>query len=223
MDSHAVENVLLFARAVIAGFVVAVPVGAIGAMCLRRALQGQWLMGLVTGCGAALADCILAFVAVFGLSIITKHLLENQEPLQLVGGVFLVVIGAHMIRSRHVVPHPDSVDAVRPAVRTREVVGAFFSGFSLTIINPATFLAFVGVFAGLFADRTITMNLVTEGLLLGGVFAGSMLWWIVLTGGSAALRHHLPHRVVAGINGGLGVIVLGFGVFSLFMFAQHHF
>ena len=100
-ESGQVFNVLLFVKAVLAGFIVAVPIGAIGAMCLRRALQGRWLAGLVTGLGAALADAVLATAAMLGLTLLTHYLLENQRPVLLVGGVFLIGVGIRMIRTRH--------------------------------------------------------------------------------------------------------------------------
>lgn len=214
------DSGLLFAKSMMAGFVVAVPVGAIGAMCLRRAFHGEWISGLVTGAGAALADSVLAGAAVFGLSLITRHLLENSALLRLAGGVFLIVLGLHMVRSRHDQPGRDVVRTADGVPRIRDVVGDVATGFALTIINPATFLAFVGVFAGLglFADQPAT--LLTEGLVRAGVFSGSMLWWATLTGGSAALRHHLPHGLVAGINGALGFALAVFGVVSLAAFVQ---
>ena len=52
------------------------PIGAIGAMCLRRALQGRWVVGLLSGTGAAIADMALAMAAMFGLSLLTHYILE---------------------------------------------------------------------------------------------------------------------------------------------------
>jgi putative LysE/RhtB family amino acid efflux pump len=214
------DSGLLFAKSVVAGFVVALPVGAIGAMCLRRAFHGRWISGLVTGAGAALADSVLAGAAVFGLSLITRHLLEKSALLRLGGGVFLIVLGIHMVRSRHARPAADLAGSETDGLSVREILADLATGFALTMINPATFLAFVGVFAGLglFADQPAT--LLTEGLVLAGVFSGSMLWWATLTGGSAALRHHLPHGFIAGINGVLGIALVVFGVVSLAAFVQ---
>ena len=95
-----VINLVLFPKALLAGFIVAVPIGAIGAMCLRRALQGRWVIGLTTGFGAALADAMLATAAMLGLTLLTHYLLENQRPVLLVGGVFLIFIGIRMLIKR---------------------------------------------------------------------------------------------------------------------------
>ena len=95
-----VDNFVLLFKAALAGFIVAVPIGAIGAMCLRRALQGRWIIAITTGFGAAAADALLATAAMLGLTLLTHYLLENQKPVLLVGGAFLIVIGVRMLLKR---------------------------------------------------------------------------------------------------------------------------
>lgn len=191
------------------------PVGAIGAMCLRRALQGLWLDGLCTGVGAALADTVLAATAMLGLTLLSHYLLDNGEPLRLVGGIVLIYLGVRMIRTRamHLQENIEVSDA--PTRGWRWWIGDFATGFGLTIINPATLLAFAGVLAGfgLFAGHA--RALLANWTVLIGIFAGSMLWWVVLIVAASAMRRHAPNYVVSAINGGLGVMVLGFGVVSI--------
>jgi threonine/homoserine/homoserine lactone efflux protein len=210
-----VTSLFLLIKSILAGFIVAVPIGAIGAMCLRRALQGRWAVGLITGSGAAMADSILAAAAMFGLTLITRYIFEHQGPVLLVGGLFLIIIGARMIRRRR--PRLDRVDGDVPPqlLSIRSSLSAFSTGFALTIINPATFIAFVGVFAGmqLFKDRPSA--LIDNWSVVVGTFIGSMLWWITLTGTAYAVRRHLSLEFIAVINVILGVAVAGFGVASI--------
>lgn len=206
---------LLLIKSIIAGFIVAVPIGAIGAMCLRRALQGKWGIGLATGSGAAVADSILAAAAMFGLTLLTKYIFAHQAPLLLVGGVFLIAVGVRMILKRH--PKIDAMESDAPMqLRTfHNCFGAFSTGFALTIINPATFLAFVGVFAGmgLFEDRP--SDLLANWIVIVGTFVGSMLWWTTLTTTAYAVRRHLSLEFIVVLNVVLGLVVAGFGVASL--------
>ncbi|SME88605.1 Threonine/homoserine/homoserine lactone efflux protein [Tistlia consotensis] len=215
--------VVLFVKALVGGFVVAVPVGAIGALCLRRALQGLWVVGLVTGFGAAVADTILAVGAVFGLSLVTDFLWQYQEWLRLLGGLFLLVFGIRMIgQSRTLIDRVThgAPTATAPSVKLDKAGRGLVAGFGLTIINPATLLAFVGVFAGLGLLHDRPQGLLANGMVVVGVFAGSMAWWSVLTGGVAAVRHHIPPRTVGLVNAGLGLLVAGFGVGALVSFAD---
>jgi putative LysE/RhtB family amino acid efflux pump len=210
-----VLTLVLFLKAVLAGFVVAVPIGAIGAMCLRRALQGRWVTGLITGSGAALADAILATAAMFGLSLLSHYVLENQRPVLLVGGVFLIFIGLRMIRKRHPELQADVPNVNAELRRWRVLGGAFSTGFVLTIINPATLIAFIGVFAGLglFAQRP--NSLLQNWIVIVGVFTGSMLWWGTLTRAAYAMRRHMSMEFIAVANVLLGLLVAGFGIASL--------
>jgi putative LysE/RhtB family amino acid efflux pump len=210
-----VFNVVLFLKAMLAGFVVAVPIGAIGAMCLRRALQGRWLAGLVTGLGAAIADTVLATAAMFGLSLLTHYILDNRRPVLLIGGLFLIFIGFRMIMKRH-----PKLDADAPTVndqlrRWHGWPAALATGFALTIVNPATLIAFVGAFAGLGLFQDQPQNLLRGWIVIVGAFTGSMLWWATLTGTGCAVRRHLSLNFIVVLNVILGLLVAGFGLASL--------
>lgn len=205
----------------VAGFVVAVPIGAIGALCLRRALQGQWLIGMVTGFGAAAADTVLAVAAVFGLSLVTGLLQDYQEWLRLFGGLFLLAFGIRMVlQTRKVVAQLAQALPGSQPIHYHKAGGALAAGFCLTVINPATLFAFLGVFAGLGLLEERPAGLIANGLIVAGVFGGSMGWWSILTGGSAAVRHHIPPRTIGLINAALGLVVAAFGVGALVSFVE---
>lgn len=208
-------TLLLLIKSIVAGFIVAVPIGAIGAMCLRRSLQGRWGIGLATGCGAAVADSILAAAAMFGLTLLTKYIFAHQAPLLLVGGIFLIAVGVRMILKRH--PNIDAMEGdAAPQLRSfHNCLSAFSTGFALTIINPATFLAFVGVFAGMGLFENRPADLLANWIVIVGTFAGSMLWWTTLTTTAYAVRRHLSLEFIVVMNVVLGLVVAGFGVASL--------
>ncbi len=210
-------SALLIIKAVLTGFIVALPVGAVGAICMRRAFEGRWFMGIVTGLSAAAADSFLAAGAIFGLSLITEFLLNNQFWLRFFGGAFLIALGLQMIwqargdgnNAEEVVVAP-----TEPQTNLRELISAIATGFGLTIINPATFLAFAGIFAsvGIFVDHE--MDRISGLTLVLGVFLGSSLWWITLMAGSTAMRRRASDRLLIGVNRALGGLVVVGGVVS---------
>jgi threonine/homoserine/homoserine lactone efflux protein len=211
---------MLFFKAMIAGFAIALPVGAIGAMCMRRGLQGRWIVSLLTGLGAATADTCLAAVAMFGLSLVTEYLNANEHWLRIVGGLFLIYIGVRMVRKRQLrvteTPRPQLLQMRH----WRIWLSTFSTGFGLTIINPATFLAFIAVFAGLGLFPDQANGLVELWTIIVGVFAGSMLWWCVLTGMAFAARHRLPLGILTVINTCLGLFVASLGVFGILSYFE---
>lgn len=205
---------MIIFKAFVVGFVIAIPVGAVGALCLRRGLQRRWVAGIATGAGAAIADGVLAGAAVYGISFIIGHLLDNQVLLRLAGGLFLLALGIHMSLQRNAVASSAEKSATRHREHARHITGAAVTGFALTIINPATLLAFIGVFAAIGLVDETDHPLAAE-MIIGGVVIGSLMWWITLTLGSCVMRERIPANILGIINGVLGVMVAGLGGLSL--------
>ena len=63
---------------------------------------------------------------------------------------------------------------------------AFGSTFALTLANPVTILAFAAIFAQIGVDAAAGYAGIA--LLVGGVFLGSLLWWVGLCFAVKALR-----------------------------------
>ncbi|MBW8322227.1 MAG: LysE family transporter, partial [Rhizobium sp.] len=53
--------------------------------------------------------------------------------------------------------------------------------------------------------------------LVAGVFAGSMLWWIFLSGTVALLHHRLPESFALWVSRISGVVLVGFGLVAIAM------
>ncbi|MGZ8198456.1 MAG: LysE family transporter [Burkholderiales bacterium] len=205
---------MIVLKAFVVGFVIAIPVGAVGALCLRRGLQRRWLAGIATGAGAAAADGVLAGAAVYGISFIIGHLLDNQVALRLAGGLFLMALGIHMSVQRNAVSCSTDESATGHRDHARHITAAAVTGFALTIINPATLLAFIGVFAALGLVDETDHPLAAE-MIVGGVIMGSLMWWITLTLGSWVMRERVPANILRVINGVLGIMVAALGGLSL--------
>ena len=67
-----------FFKGVIVGLSIAVPVGPIGLLCIRRTLTEGRLIGLATGLGAATADFTYGCIAAFGVTALTSMLAAGQ-------------------------------------------------------------------------------------------------------------------------------------------------
>jgi len=193
----------LFVKGLIVGFSLAAPVGPIAALCVQRTIAKRWLSGIVSGLGAAAADAFYGAIAAFGATIISEFLINERSWLQRIGGVILILMGLKLL-------------LVRPREREETVngkglLGDFLSTFMLTLTNPMTFIAFAAVFTtmgiGVVRGRPI---LTIE--LVGGVFLGSALWWIILCGGAHALRRHFSFKKLVTINRATGVFVIAVGV-----------
>ena len=89
--------------------------------------------------------------------------------------------------------------------------GAYISTFLLTLANPLTILSFTAAFAGMGAAVLGYSGVAT---MLAGVFAGSALWWLMLTGVAGSARGRLTPAVFVTINRVSGLILVGFGIYA---------
>lgn len=147
-------------------------------------------------------------VAALGLSALSSLLIDNAFWLQLFGGVFLFYLG---IRTAFSKPAEKAATAENEAPG---FAGAYLSIFLLTITNPMTILAFVGIFAGLGADA-IGETGMAAGIMVLGVFLGSAAWWLLLSAGVSLLRSRIDSRALRGINMLSGVIIITFALLIL--------
>ena len=165
-------------KGVAVGIVIALPVGPVGVLCVRRTLFEGPSFGFISGLGAATADTIFGVIAGFGLTIVRDFMLRFQNWFGAAGGVFLVYVGIRaLLRRGDEEPEP---------VEGEALFAAYVSTFALTITNPITILAFAAIFAkvGVSAQG----GYLDTGALVAGVFCGSLLWWLALSFGIAGLR-----------------------------------
>jgi threonine/homoserine/homoserine lactone efflux protein len=193
-------------RGLVIGFSIAAPVGPIGVLCIRRTLAKGRVSGLVSGLGAATADAIYGCIAGFGLTFIASILISQQGWFRLIGGAFLCYLGLKTFLTR---PAEQAASA-----EGNGLVGAYASTFFLTLTNPMTVLSFAAIFAGL-GVVSASRNYASAGMLVLGVFIGSALWWLILSGGVSVFRARFNPHGLQWVNRISGVIITGFGLLAL--------
>jgi threonine/homoserine/homoserine lactone efflux protein len=196
----------LWLKGLVIGFSIAAPVGPIGILCIQRGLSSGSLAGFVSGAGAATADAIYGSIAVFGLNAATALLLGQGRWLHIIGGLFLIYLGMRIFIAR-----PSATAAEVPS--QLGLFRNYLSTFFLTLTNPMTILSFAAVYAGL-DTRGDGFDLWRSGLMVLGVFCGSLLWWFFLSLLVGIFRKRFD-PALHWINLVSGCLVMGFGLFSL--------
>jgi threonine/homoserine/homoserine lactone efflux protein len=194
---------ILFLKGVVVGLSMAVPVGPIGILCIRRTLLEGRLSGFVSALGLATADVVFGCIAGFGLTFISDFLISQQFWLRLIGGLFLCAIGLKVLMTKFVEREVPS--------QGKGLLGAYTSMFFLTLTYPMTILIFLGVFAGL-GIGSARGNYLSIAALVLGVFTGSMLWWGTLSSFIGFLRDKFRTQNWQWVNKISGILVTGFGV-----------
>ncbi|MCE6953176.1 LysE family translocator [Cereibacter sphaeroides] len=196
---------MLFLKSCLMGLAIAAPLGPIGALCIQRTLSHGFRAGVAGGLGTALADASYAAAAAAGFAAFAAALDRIALPLGLLGGAFLIWLGVQGLRRR--------AEAEPAAVAPRGLWSTLATTFLLTLANPATILSFAAIFAGLGLAREA--DPAAAALVVAGVFAGSMLWWVVLAGGVALAHRKLPPAFALGVSRASGALMLGFGLWAI--------
>jgi threonine/homoserine/homoserine lactone efflux protein len=195
----------LFLRGLVLGFTIAAAVGPISLLVIRRTLAEGRLVGLVSGMGVATADATYGAIAAFGLTAVTDLLVDWRRALGIIGGVFLLWLAWQTFTA---VPREAAVDSER----RRGLPGAYLSTLGLTLTNPMTILSFAALFVGLGVTGGDAAGAT---LLTLGVFAGSALWWVVLTTVVAAFRSRLSTTGMRRVNMASGVLIGAFAIVAI--------
>src|SRR4030043_167298 len=103
-------EIYYFVKGVIIGLSIAVPVGPIGILCIRRTLTQGRIIGFLSGLGAATADAFYGAIAGFGLTFLSNLLVGQQTGLRLIGGGLLCIKGVRrFFGGRFIVADPERV------------------------------------------------------------------------------------------------------------------
>ena len=201
MDTGEVGAVLL--AGLLAGWGVAVPLGAIGLLLVREALAGGARAGVAGAAAVATVDGLYCAAALL-LGAVAAPLVSSwgAVPGVVAGGVLMIMggyglaglarpAGARDSRERH--PSPGRVFAL-------------FLG--LTAVNPATLVYFVALTAALPSSVGVHR---APAVFVAGVVAASLAWHLALVAAGAFGGGRISRRgrtVVSACGFGL-VLVLG--------------
>lgn len=198
----------LILKGLIIGFSLAVPIGPIGILCIHKTLKEGHLSGLVIGAGAATADAIYGCIAAFGLTVISDILISQELWLRLIGGGFLLFLGVKTFLA-----HPEEQST---SSNGKGLFGSYVSTFLLTLTNPLTIFAFVGIFTALGLGNGL--NYFSAWTLVLGVFTGSCTWFLVLSYSVTMFRKRFNSVGIRWLNKISGVLIIIFGIIAIISF-----
>jgi threonine/homoserine/homoserine lactone efflux protein len=199
------ESIELLLRGAAAGFAISAPVGPVNVLCASRTPTKGWYAGFVSSLGAAAADTFYGAIAGFSISIVIGFLIREESKLRFFGGILLILLGIWYYFRR---PQSLSKDGEGEATHSD-----FVTTFLLNLTNPTTVLSFLAVLAvsRLSGSRPAPLTLV----MIGGIFAGSMAWWLILIGMINYFRDKFNDRSMFWMNRIGGMAIAAFGTVML--------
>ncbi|MGJ4998013.1 LysE family translocator [Bradyrhizobium sp. HKCCYLS3077] len=188
------------------GLSVAAPIGPMGVLCIQRTLSCGAATGVATGLGAATVHLVYSAFAVFGLGTLAQPWLESHSLLLgCCSGLILLWFALRLYRRTVVLSASGDTARIHPA-------HAFFSAIGLGAANPLTIVLFLAMLHALAGQSAAP-------LLIAGVFAGSVAWWLVLSATVALIRQRVDAGVMAWSSKLASLILLALGVTTLLRMA----
>ncbi|MFG1675975.1 LysE family transporter [Micromonospora sp. NPDC049282] len=185
-----------FLAGLVAGYGVAIPVGAIAILILGLSARNGFRVGAAAALAVATADGLYATVAALGGAGLARVLAPVSGPLRVVAALVLLGIAAHGLwrawsgrRARQVAEAPAGRGLHTPARAYAALLG-------LTLLNPATVLYFAALVLG--RRDAADPDPATAASFVAGAFAASASWQLLVAGGGSVVG-----RVLAGPRGRL--------------------
>jgi threonine/homoserine/homoserine lactone efflux protein len=195
----------IFLKGILIGFAMAVPVGPMGIMCIRKTLTEGRLRGLIIGLGAGTADLLYCSVAAFGLTIISNTLFNQRLWIRLIGGALLFFLGIRTFRAQPADPNIP--------VNSSGILRSYLTTVFLTLTNPLTIFSFLAVFAALGLGNGLSYF--SAAALVVGVFFGSCSWFLLISSGAILFKKKLDLTGLRWVNKIAGILIIISGVIAI--------
>jgi arginine exporter protein ArgO len=178
----------------LAGYGVAMPVGAIGAYLVALTARTSLRTGVFAALGVATADGAYALAAVCGGAALAAALRPITLPLRLVSAVVLIALAIRgtAMAIRH---HRERRDETCARTMAVGAARAYLGTCGMTMLNPVTVVYFTALVLGRQTAATLAVD---RAVFVLAVSVASASWQLTLAGSGAVLG-----RVLTGSRGRL--------------------
>ncbi len=205
LDNYLIKGLII---AVIFG----VPAGAIGVLTIQRTLEKGFWFGFATGMGSTAADLLYASVSVFGISALSDLLVSYSTQTRLIGSVLIMAYGVLTLLKRSDENKNENRDK-------KNIFSCFASSFVMAVMNPAMLVSYAVAFTAV--GITGAVSGIQGFSLMVGVFAGTTLWWVIISAVVTAFRGKITGRIYRILNIVLGILLIVFAlVIAVSVFAE---
>ncbi|TVT59370.1 hypothetical protein FNH05_05415 [Amycolatopsis rhizosphaerae] len=192
----------------LAGYGIAIPVGAIGAYLVGLTARTSLRVGAAAALGIATVDGVYALVAMFGGGPLAEVIAPVAGVLRWIAAGVLIAVAVRVLhsglrryRASAAQAPPGQEDAPSPA-------RAYAAFLAMTLLNPTTIIYFVAVVLG--GQARVADTWTERSAFVTAAFVASASWQLLLAGGGSLLG-----RVLTGRRGQLGTALLSGAVIAV--------
>ena len=208
-----VSAIDIFLRGMGVGLASSITVGPVAVLCIQRTLSKNFRSGLASGLGVATADMMMAIIAFFFYSMLQTQIEVYSEILQVIGGIFVVIVGVYIFFQN---PVPQ-IRKNRPG--KTNIWQDYSSMFVFTLANFVVVIPYLLAFFAMFnvglQSEGDAASLLRSGMTILGFFAGAVAWGLGLTFTIDYFRRRFRPRHMLTINHVAGLIIGVLGVYTI--------
>ena len=197
------DLLLLLTKSIVIGIIVAMPLGPICMLLIKKTLESGIAAGLAIAIGAALGDALYSGIAGFAMASVATFIAQHKLALRLVGkGVMSAVLLSEI---RHWSNKQEHIE-----LSTKGQLALCLKIFLMTLANPVTIL----VISSVFISMGIHFSGASEiSIAIIGIFIGSTLWCSSLAYITLYAKQNLPSAYIDGIKWVSLAILASFVIF----------
>jgi len=196
-------NMGAFLEGLIAGYGIAIPLGAVAILIINTSLDHGFRKGFAAGAGTATVDLVCAALAVFAGAAVVALIAPYSTPLQVASAIVLMAMGIYgILRCRG---RSKESAVVQP--KKEGDLAIYLKFVAITLLNPFTVAYFLALIIG--KGPSWSFSLADCLWFVAGVAFASLTWETLLAGlGALARRHLTPRFMTASVLIGNAIVIL---------------
>jgi len=191
-------------KAMAIGITGSIPVGPIVLFSLHRCVSNGRKAGMACASGAIISDTIFSVIAVFAFSAMADFLESNTGIFKIIGGLIIIGVGLSMCFKK--------MDRIQNKISRSRIALDALKSIVMGLSNPGCLLWILAMFAAFHIDPH-TLPRYMSLLIVIGVCAGSLLYWLVFTRIAAKGKRLVNFEILMKINRYFGILIALFGIY----------
>lgn len=199
-------HLIFFLKGLAISLLIAVPLGPMALLCIKRTYRDGFWAGWATSLGIALGDAIFATIAGLSLTFLLEKIKQYEKIIELIGIIILFAFGVFTIFSK--VTQPKQHEKRHGFTRN------LYTSILLTLSNVLTLLGLIAMFSWLGAINHTNYKDTFSAIL--GVFTGVLGWFTGVNLFIHFFKEKISSRFLSILNKIFGITICFGAILMLF-------
>ena len=198
-------------RFLTAGFLLGLPFGPIGIMCMGKTIEKGRKTGFAASLGAISVDIIYSIIAFLILIPAKDFIDKNEFVLKIIVGLFLMIVGGIKVFGKVSIKNLGKIeDEIQPKETLRELGQEYIKIFLLSIPNVFNVVTIITIFTGLRIFALTESYILPK--LVAGILVGNVVLWSTTITILSTLRKKITEKTIEKVVRLCGIAIAIFGI-----------